>query len=65
MSKHLPINGFKWYNGDLNVSNIYKTLDKMTSESSTGMFLQVDMSYFHTLHDAHSDLLYLAEKVFQ
>lgn len=62
MSKHLPINGFKWYNGDLNVSNIYKILDKMPSESSTGMFLKVDVSYPQTLHDAHRDLPYLAEK---
>lgn len=62
MSKHLPLSGFKWYVGDLSVSYVHKMLNEMSSESSTGMFLEVDVLYPHTLHDAHKDLPYLAEK---
>lgn len=37
-------------------------LNKMTNDSSMGMFLEVDISYPDSLHDAHRDFPYLPEQ---
>lgn len=62
MSRYLPENGFRWYSGDHSVSHISNLLESLSHESSTGMFLEVDLLYPKELHDAHNDLPYLAER---
>ena len=60
MSKKLPVNGFKWT--DNNIINeefikIYNENDKK------GYILEVDVKYPKTLHDLHSDLPFLPERM--
>lgn len=62
MSENLPLNGFEWYNNDLSVPHVLEILNKMSNDSRTGMFLEVDVSYPDYLHDEHRDLPYLPER---
>ena len=60
MSKKLPVNGFKWtYNNIINEEFIknYNENDKK------GYILEVDVKYPKKLHDLHSDLLFLPERM--
>ena len=60
MSKKLPVNGFKWINNnEINedfIKNYGATNDK-------GYILEVDVKYPKRLHELHSDLPFLSERM--
>ena len=61
MIKKLPVGGFKWIT---NVSRIDEEFIKKYDENSDiGYFFKVDLEYPKELHDLHSDLPFLSEKV--
>ena len=61
MIKKLPVGGFKWVK---NVSRIDEEFIKNYDENGDiGHFLKVDLEYPKTLHDLHSDLPFLPEKM--
>ena len=63
MSKNLPVNGFKWLDND-NINEINEDLIKNYDENNdTGYILQVDIKYPKRLHELHSDLPFLSERM--
>ena len=61
MSQKLPVNDFKWIN---NVSKINEKLIKNYDEDSDkGYIFEVDVNYPKRLHDLHSDLPFLPERM--
>ena len=61
MIKKVPVGGFKWVK---NVSRIDEEFIKNYDEySDIGYFLKVDLEYPIELHDLHSDLPFLSEKM--
>ena len=62
MIKKLPVSSFKWVK---NVSRIDEEFIKNYDENSDdiGYFLKVDFEYPKELHDLHSDLPFLPEKM--
>ena len=61
MSQKFPVNGFKWVN---NVSNIDKDFIKNYDEDSDKRYiLEVDVGCSENLHDLHSDLPFLPERM--
>ena len=61
LSQKLLENGFKWIK---NVSKIDKDLSKNSDkDGDVGYFLEVDIEYPRELHDLHSDLPFLPEKM--
>ena len=60
MSKNLPVNEFKW----LDSNKINKEFIKNYNENDkTGYILEVDIKYPKTLHNLHSDLPFLPERM--
>ena len=60
MSKKLPVNGFKWLdNGEINEEFI-KNYDE---NNDKGYILEVDIRYPKRLHELHSDLPFLSERM--
>ena len=61
MIKKLPVGSFKWVK---NVSKIEEEFIKNYDENSDiGYFLEADLEYPKELHDLHSDLPFLPEKM--
>ena len=61
MSQNLPVGGFKWIE---DVSKIDEDFIKNYDENgNTGYFLEVDVKYPKELHDLHSDLPFLPERM--
>ena len=61
MSQKLPVGGFKWIE---DVSEIDECFIKNYDEDGNiGHYLNVDVEYLEELHDLHSDLPFLAEKM--
>ena len=61
MSQILPVNGFKWVQ---NVSKIDEDFIKNYDEDSDkGYILEIDAKYPKNLHDLHSDLPFLPERM--
>ena len=61
MSQRLPVNGFKWVK---NVSKIDEDFIKNYDEDSDkGYILEVDIEYPKELHELHSDLPFLSERM--
>ena len=61
MSGKLPVKDFKWVK---NVSKIDKDFVKNYDENGNiDYFLKVDIEYSRELHDLHSDLPFLAERI--
>ena len=61
MSEKLPVRGFKWVR---NMSRIDENFIKNYDEDGdVGLFLDVDVEYPKELHDLHSDLPFLAERM--
>ena len=61
MSQKLPVNGFKWVNDVSEVDeNLIKNYDE---DNDKGYILEVDVKYPRKLHDLHSDLLFLPERM--
>ena len=60
MSKKLPVNGFKWTDNSI----INKEFIKNYNENDKkGYILEVDVKYPKKLHDLHSDLPFLPERM--
>ena len=60
MSKKLPVNGFKW----LDSNKINEEFIKNYNENDKkGYILEVDVKYPKELHDLHSDLPFLPERM--
>ena len=58
--KKLPVNGFKWLDND----KIYEEFIKNYNENDKkGYILEVDVKYPKKLHDLHSDLPFLPERM--
>ena len=61
MSQKLPVNGFKW------IEDIFKTdgdfIKNYNEDDHFGYFLNVDIEYVRELHDLHSDLPFLPERM--
>ena len=62
MIKKLPVSSFKWAK---NVSRIDEELIKKydQNDDDIGYFFKVDFEYPKELHDLHSDLPFLTEKM--
>ena len=60
MSKKLPVNGFKWIdNNEINE----KFIKNYNENNDTGYILEVDIKYPKRLHELHSDLPFLSERM--
>ena len=63
MSKKFPVNGFKWLDND-KINEINKEFIKNYNENDKkGYILEVDVKYPKKLHDLHSDLPFLPERM--
>ena len=61
MFQNLPVDGFKWKKNILKFNEGFiKNYDK---DSDKGYILEVDVKYLKTLHDLHSDLTFLPERM--
>ena len=61
MSQKLPVNGFKWINDVTKIDE--KFIQNYDEDSDKGYFLEVDVKYPKKLHDLHSDLPFLPERM--
>ena len=63
MSKKLPVNGFKWLDSD-KIKKINEDFIKNYNENDNkGYILEVDVKYPERLHELHSDLPFLSERM--
>ena len=63
MSKKLPVNGFKWLDSD-KINEINEEFIKNYNENDNkGYILEVDVKYPKRLHELHSDLPFLSERM--
>ena len=63
MSKKLPVNGFKWLDSD-KINEINEDFIKNYNENDNkGYILEVDVNYPKRLHELHSDLPFLSERM--
>lgn len=60
MSQYLPTGGFRWLT-ELELNKI--DLAKYTEDRKSGLILEVDLEYPHSLHDLHNDYPLAAEKI--
>ena len=69
MSKKLPVNGFKWLDNDKtaepNAKHVInkKFIKNYNENDKKGYILEVDVKYPKKLHDLHSDLPFLPERM--
>ena len=63
MSKKLPVNGFRWLDSD-EINEINEEFLKNYNENDNkGYIFEVDVRYPKRLHDLHSNLLFLPERM--
>ena len=63
MSKKLPVNGFKWLDSN-KIDEINEDFIKNYNEhNDKGYILEVDIKYSKRLHELHSDLPFLSERM--
>ena len=63
MSKKLPVNGFGWLNSD-EINEINEDFIKNYNENDDKSYiLEVDVKYPKRLHESHSDLPFLSERM--
>ena len=60
MSKKLPVNGFKWTDNNIINEEFIKNYNE---NDKKGYILEVDLKYRKKLHDLHSDLPFLSERM--
>ena len=60
MSKKLPVNGFKWIDNKEINQEFIKNYNKNNNKS---YILEVDVKYPKRLHELHSDLPFLSERM--
>ena len=64
MSKKLPVNGFKWFDTLETSNKINEDFIKNNDENNDkGYILKVDVKYSKRLHELHSDLPFLSERM--
>ena len=64
MSKKLPVNGFKWFDTSETSNKINEDFIKNYDENNDkGYILEVDVKYPKRLHELHSDLPFLSERM--
>ena len=63
MSKKLPVNGFRWLDSD-EINEINEEFIKNYNENDNkGYIIEVDVRYPKRLHELHSDLPFLPERM--
>ena len=60
MSKKLPVNGFKWFGSNKINEDFIKNYNE---NDNKGYILEVDVEYPKRLHELHSDLPFLSERM--
>ena len=60
MSKKLPVNGFKWIENNKINEEFIKNCNE---NNNKGYILEVDVRYLERLHELHSDLPFLPERM--
>ena len=65
MSKKLPVNGFKWLDNDKTTEHVINEqfIKNYNENNKKGHILEVDVKYPKKLHDLHSDLPFLPERM--
>ena len=65
MSKKLPVNGFKWLDNDKTAKHVINEefIKNYNENDKKGYILEVDVKYPKKLHDLHSDLPFLPERM--
>ena len=65
MPKKLPVNGFKWLENDKTAKLVINEefIKNYNKNDKKGYILQVDLKYPKKLHELHSDLPFLPEKM--
>ena len=65
MSKKLPINGFKWLDNDKTAKHVINEefIKNYNENDKKGYILEVYVKYPKKLHDLHSDLPFLHERM--
>ena len=65
MSKKLPVNGFKWVDNDKTAEHVMNEefIKNYNENDNKGHILVVDVKYPKILHDLHSDLPFLPERM--
>ena len=61
MSQKLPVNGFKWIEDVTEIDK--KFIKNYDEDSDKGYIFEVDVKYTEKLHDLHSDLPFLPERM--
>ena len=65
MSKKLPVNGFKWINKNETAEHVIREefIKNYNKNDNKGYILEVNVRYPKRLHELHSDLLFLSERM--
>ena len=65
MSKKLPVNGFKWLDNDKTAEHVINEefIKNYNKNDKKGYILEVDVKYPKKLHELHSDLPFLPERM--
>ena len=65
MSKKLPVNGFKWINNNKTAVSVIKEdfIKNYDENNDKGYIFEVDVKYPKRLHNLHSDLPFLSERI--
>ena len=65
MSKKLPVNGFKWINNNETADHVINEdfIKNYNENDNKGYILEVDVKYPKRLHELHSDLPFLSERM--
>ena len=61
MSQKLPVDGFKWENNTLKFNGDF--IKNYDEDSDKGCIFEVNVEYPKSLHDLHSDLPFLPERM--
>ena len=61
MSQKLPVNGFKWVEDTSEINEEF--IKNYDENNDKGYILEADVKYPRKLHDLHSDLLFLPERM--
>ena len=65
MSKKLPVNGFKWIDNNETAKHVIieDFIKNYNENNDKGYILEVDVKYPKRLHELHSDLPFLSERM--
>ena len=65
ISKKLPVNGFKWINNNETADHVINEdfIKNYNENDNKGYILEVDVKYRKRLHELHSDLPFLSERM--